>query len=78
MPGTDPLLRRAASNLIAVKMDLAGAEADGDTDRVRLLETLLSCGGDILVYRPQLQHYAVLFGDLETARPRGGHGPGRR
>jgi len=67
MPGIDPLLRRAASNLIAVKRDLAGAEAEGDPDRVRLLETLQSCGGDILIYRPQLQHYALLFGDLETA-----------
>jgi pimeloyl-ACP methyl ester carboxylesterase len=27
----------------------------------------MSCGGDILIYRPQLQHYAVLFGDLEGA-----------
>ena len=67
MPGTDPLLRRAANNLIAVKRDLAGAEAKGDTDRVKLLEALLECGGDILVYRPQLQHYAVRFGDLEGA-----------
>ncbi len=67
MPGNDQLLRRAASNLIAVKMDLAAAEAEGDTERVRLLQTLLSCGGDILLYRPQLQHYAVFFGDLETA-----------
>ena len=67
MPGNDQLLRRAASNLIAVKMDLAAAEAEGDTERVRLLRTLLSCGGDILLYRPQLQHYAVFFGDLQTA-----------
>jgi pimeloyl-ACP methyl ester carboxylesterase len=67
MPGHDQLLRRAASNLIAVQRDLAAAEADGDTDRVTLLETLLSCGGDILVYRPQLLHYAVLLGDLERA-----------
>jgi len=28
----------------------------------------VSSGGDILLYRPQLQHYAVLFGDLEGAR----------
>ena len=32
---------------------------------MQLLQTLLASGGDILVYRPQLQHYAVLFGDLE-------------
>ncbi len=68
MPGIDALLRRAASNLVAIEMDLAGAEAEGDTDRVRLLRTLVSSGGHILLYRPQLQHYAVLFGDLEGAR----------
>jgi len=67
MPGMDPLSRRAASNLVAVEMDLAGATAEGDTDRVRLLQTLLSSGGQILLYRPQLQHYAVLFGDIESA-----------
>jgi pimeloyl-ACP methyl ester carboxylesterase len=67
MPGMDPLLRRASSNLIAVKRDLAGAVAEGETDRVKLLETLLSSNGEILIYRPQLQHYAVLFGDLESA-----------
>ena len=37
--------RRAASNLAAVKMDLAGATVEGDEDRITLLETLLSCGG---------------------------------
>jgi len=67
MPGIDALLRRAANNLNAVQMDLASAEAEGDADRVRLLQTLLSCGGQVLLYRPQLQHYAVLFGDLGAA-----------
>jgi pimeloyl-ACP methyl ester carboxylesterase len=68
MRGKELLARRAASNLAAVKMDLAAASADGDVERVRLLETLISCGGDILLYRPQLQHYAVLFGDIESAQ----------
>jgi pimeloyl-ACP methyl ester carboxylesterase len=67
MRGKELLSRRATSNLAAAKMDLAGATVDGDEDRITLLETLLSTGGDILVYRPQLQHYALLFGDLETA-----------
>ncbi len=67
MRGKELLSRRATSNLAAVKMDLAGATADGDEDRITLLEALLSSGGDILVYRPQLQHYALLFGDLEAA-----------
>lgn len=62
------LARRAASNLAAVKMDLAAASAESDTGRVTVLETLISSGGAILLYRPQLQHYAVLFGDVETAR----------
>ena len=62
MRGKELLTRRAASNLAAAKMDLAGATVDGDEDRIRLLETLMSSGGQILVYRPQLQHYALLFG----------------
>jgi hypothetical protein len=61
------LSRRAASNLAAVKMDLAGATVDGDEDRITLLQTLMASGGDILLYRPLLQHYALLFGDLDTA-----------
>ena len=59
--------RRAAGNLAAAKRDLAGATEEGDEDRIRLLRTLVTSGGDILVYRPQLEHYALLFGDLETA-----------
>jgi hypothetical protein len=67
MRGKELLTRRATSNLAAAKMDLAAATVDGDEDRITLLETLLSTGADILVYRPQLQHYALLFGDLEAA-----------
>jgi hypothetical protein len=62
MRGKELLSRRATSNLAAAKMDLAGATVDGDEDRITLLETLMSSGADILVYRPQLQHYALLFG----------------
>ncbi len=68
MNDSNPLARRAASNLEAVKMDLAASYAQGDDSRSALLETLLSCGGRILLYRPQLQHYAVLFGDLDSGR----------
>jgi hypothetical protein len=68
MPATDRLRRRAASNAVAVQRDLARAEAEGAADRIRLLQTLLSCGGDILLYRPQLQHYAIRFGDMDSAR----------
>ncbi len=67
MRGKDLLARRATSNLAAVTMDLATATADDDADRVALLETLISSGGQILLYRPQLQHYALLLGDLDTA-----------
>ena len=67
MRGKELLSRRAASNLAAAKMDLAAATQDDDEDRITLLETILSSGTDILVYRPQLQHYALLFGDLEAA-----------
>ena len=67
MRGRELLSRRAASNLAAVKMDLAGATEDGDAERVALLRALMSVEGQILLYRPQLQHYALLFGDLEKA-----------
>ena len=77
MHGKEVLARRAASNIAAVKMDLAGAILEGDADRVTLLQTLIDSGGEILLYRPQLQHYAVLFGDIETAKARGGVRPGR-
>ena len=64
MRGKELLSRRAASNLAAAKMDLAGATVDGDEDRITLLETLLSSGGRHPGVPPQLQHYALLFGDL--------------
>jgi Alpha/beta hydrolase len=67
MRGKELLSRRATSNLAAAKMDLAGATVDGDEDRIALLQTLLSSDAQILVYRPQLQHYALLFGDLEAS-----------
>ena len=68
MSESNPLTRRAASNLEAVKMDLAASYTQGNEARAKLLQTLLSCGGRILLYRPQLQHYAVLLGDLDSAR----------
>ena len=68
MRGKELLARRAATNLAAVKMDLSVASAESDIERVTLLETLISSGGAILLYRPQLQHYAVLFGDVGTER----------
>jgi pimeloyl-ACP methyl ester carboxylesterase len=68
MSDSSPLARRAASNLEAVKMDLAASYTQGDDARTALLQTLLSSGGRILLYRPQLQHYAMLFGDLDRAR----------
>lgn len=68
MRGVEALAQRAANNLAAVKMDLAAATIEGDAERMTLLRTLASFGGDVLLYRPQLQHYAVLFGDVEAAR----------
>jgi hypothetical protein len=67
MSDSSPLARRAAGNLEAVKKDLAAAYTQGDDSRTALLETLLSSGSAILLYRPQLEHYAVLFGDLDAA-----------
>jgi pimeloyl-ACP methyl ester carboxylesterase len=64
----NPLDLEAAANLTAAKVDLATAYADGDAGRALLLETLVSCGGHLLVYRPQLQHYSVIFGDIGGVR----------
>jgi pimeloyl-ACP methyl ester carboxylesterase len=55
---------RAADNLAAARDDLAALRREHEPDRVRLLETLLSCEGDIVLYRPQEQHYAVGFGEF--------------
>jgi Alpha/beta hydrolase len=68
MSDSSPLARRAAGNLEAVKADLAAAYTQGDDSRTALLETLLSSGSAILLYRPQPEHYAMLFGDLDAAR----------
>jgi pimeloyl-ACP methyl ester carboxylesterase len=55
-------------NLQAAMADLASALAEGNQVRQRLLETLVGCGGDILLYRPDQDHYAVQFGAFERAR----------
>ncbi len=68
MRASDLWARRAADNLAAAKLDLAAASPDHEPDRARLLETLLSCQADILVYRPQEQHYAVGFGEWADSR----------
>jgi Alpha/beta hydrolase len=68
MSESSPLAWRAAANLEAVKKDLAAAYTQGEDSRTALLETLLSSGGGILLYRPRLEHYALLFGDLDAAR----------
>ncbi len=68
MREADLWARRAAENLAAAKLDLAAAHPDHEPDRARVLETLLSCQADILVYRPQQEHYAVGFGEWADSR----------
>jgi pimeloyl-ACP methyl ester carboxylesterase len=58
----------ADSNLEAAKADLRTALAEGNLVRQRLLQTLVGCGGDILLYRPARDHYAVQFGAYDSAR----------
>jgi hypothetical protein len=62
------LRKQATANLAMVRQDLAEAGSSADDPRSMLLHTLLDCGGHIVLYRPALQHYAVLFGDFDTAR----------
>ncbi|HEY1652088.1 MAG TPA: alpha/beta hydrolase [Acidimicrobiales bacterium] len=68
MHETDQWARRAADNLAAARLDYAAAHPEHEPDRARLLETLLSCRGDLLLYRPQEQHYAVAFGEFSDSR----------
>ena len=60
--------RRASENLTEAQQDLAATHPEIESDRARLLQTLLSCQGDILLYRPELQHYAVGFGEFGDSR----------
>jgi len=55
-------------NLAIAQMDLAMARAGADVARVELLEALIDCGGSLLVYRPERDHYSVMLGRIETAR----------
>ncbi len=68
MRATDLWARRAAENLAAARRDFAAVQAEHEADRVRLLETLLECQGDIVLYRPAEQHYAVGFGEFVGSR----------
>jgi pimeloyl-ACP methyl ester carboxylesterase len=62
------LSKQAAANLAMARQDLAELRGAADDAHSTLLHTLIECGGHIVLYRPALQHYAVLFGDLDTAR----------
>ena len=65
MPDRVPAAHEREANLVAAKADLAAARAAGDEVRASLLEALIESGGMLLVYRPDRQHYSVLFGELE-------------
>ena len=52
------------ANLEAARADLAAARAAGDVDRAEVLEALVDCGGDLLIYRPTRAHYGVRLGSL--------------
>ena len=58
----------AESNLEAAKADLAAALDEGNLVRQQLLQTLIECGGEILLYQPVRDHYAVQFGAFERVR----------
>ena len=60
--------RRASENLAVARRDLAAVHSEREADRARLLQTLLSCEGDILLYRPEQQHYALGFGEFGESR----------
>jgi pimeloyl-ACP methyl ester carboxylesterase len=60
--------RRASENLAVARGDLATTHPEIEADRARLLQALLSCEGDILLYRPEQHHYALGFGEFGSSR----------
>jgi pimeloyl-ACP methyl ester carboxylesterase len=52
------------ANLAQAKIDLAAAQDAGDEILSALLDTLIGCGGQLVLYRPELHRYGVIFGDL--------------
>ncbi|HSZ38066.1 MAG TPA: alpha/beta hydrolase [Acidimicrobiales bacterium] len=60
--------RRASENFAVAWRDLAATHPELEADRARLLRTLLCCEGDIFLYRPEQQHYAVGFGEFGASR----------
>src|SRR6185437_16208577 len=60
--------RRASENLAVARRDLAAAHPETEADRARLLQALVSCQGDLLLYRPEEQHYALGFGAFGGSR----------
>jgi hypothetical protein len=62
-----PLLMRGIANRAAIETDLAAAQAAGDTDRVRFLQGLIPAGATLVLYQPDLDHYAVLWGNPDAA-----------
>ena len=68
MNAADLWARRASENLAIVQRDLEATHPDIEADRVRLLQTLVSCEGDIVLYRPEQHHYAVGFGSFGDSR----------
>jgi hypothetical protein len=67
MPEGIPVADGHDRNLAAATADLAAARADADQQRVVVLETLIESGGSLLLYRPERQHYAIAFGDLDRS-----------
>ena len=60
--------RQAAANLAMAREDVASTRRAADESRTTLLHTLINCGGHLVLYRPELEHFGVLFGHLGTAR----------
>jgi pimeloyl-ACP methyl ester carboxylesterase len=60
--------RRASENFAVAQRDLAATHPELEADRARLLQTLLSCQGDIVLYSPEHEHYAVGFGEFGESR----------
>jgi len=54
-------------NVARAAEERQAARAAGDEARAALLDALVGCGGLLLVFEPERDHYCVLFGDLAEA-----------
>ena len=62
-----PLPDRATANHGRAEADLATAQLNGDTAKVKLLKSLLEPGSSLVMYDTSQDHYGVLWGNIDAS-----------